>query len=150
MNEEKKVSITVEELDNLCLKIKDKRAEIDAKKDELSELNGHLEELSITAVAALKELDRKNFQSKHGTITRKEQWYVNMPKDLNAKRELFEYLKERGVFEDFATVNHNTLNSFFTEEWEAAEAKGPDAIVEFSIPGLEAPKCRESLGFTKK
>src|SRR3990172_12438785 len=124
MNEEKKVSITVEELDNLCWKIKDKRAEIDAKKDELSELNGHLEELSITAVAALKELDRKNFQSKHGTITRKEQWYVNMPKDLNAKRELFEYLKERGVFEDFATVNHNTLNSFFTEEWEAAEAKG--------------------------
>jgi hypothetical protein len=61
---------------------------------------------------------------------------VKTPKTLEAKRELFEYLKELGIYEETVSVNSQTLNSLFkTMSQKAAE----EGILDFKMPGVEEP-----------
>ena len=78
----------------------------------------------------------------------KQKWRVNMPADDHAKRELFQHLREREIFDKYATVNSNSLNALFMRDWEEAKERGEG--VTFSMPGIEAPKLFEALDFKLK
>jgi len=61
---------------------------------------------------------------------------VKTPKTLEEKRELFEYLKSLGIYEETVSVNSQTLNSLFkTMSQKAAE----EGILDFKMPGVEEP-----------
>lgn len=139
--------VTVQELDELISEIAEIRELADAKKAELSDLNKKLESLELKAVAYLKELERKSYKTDAGTITIVEKWRVNVPTDPKDKNALFEYLKERGIFDRYATVNSNSLNSFYMEEWENAKQRGEG--MDFNIPGVGAPKLVEIISFRR-
>jgi len=144
------MTYTVEALDELCKSIFDKRKEIDDKKEELKLLNNRLFVIQQSMMEALKELDRKNYQSPHGTVTVKERWRVNLPKTDADKEKLFGWLRDKGeeVFLRYATVNSNSLNSLYMSDWEAAKEAGEG--MEFEVPGVERPTLFEDLGVRKK
>jgi hypothetical protein len=69
-----------------------------------------------------------------------------MPATDEAKQAFFNYLRERGLFEKYATVHSQSLNAFYFAEKDAALAEGN---LEFEIPGITKETEFEALGFTK-
>jgi hypothetical protein len=84
-----------------------------------------------------------------GTIAITQKSMVRVPSSIEAKKEFFKHLRTIG--EEFlfsmATVNSNSLNSWYNKCAEEAYAKGD---LGFSVPGIEGATMRESLRFTKE
>ena len=141
--------ITVAEIEALAKQLADKRIECDELKKPLTQANKELEELEQKVVSSLKEIGKDSYKSEFGTITRVEKWRVNLPQGED-KLKFFDFLKERGMYDSMATINSNTLNSFFMEEWENAKKSDPETALNFSLPGISEPKVYETLSFRKK
>lgn len=144
MNDEK---VTVEDLDALILKIKEVRDEIDKRQAALTEKNKELMTLEGRCVDYLKELDRKSYSSPIGTFSIVSSWRVPTPKEDSDKEAFFNYLKEKGIFLQMASVHSQTLNSFYKKELEAAQEKGD---VGFNIPGIGPPTLYETVRLKPK
>lgn len=138
-------SITVAELDAHIKLIAEKEAEIEKQKAILTEHNKQLAVLEGRCVEYLKELGRDNYAGPSGKVSIKQKWRVNMPVDDNAKRLLFTHLREREIFDKYATVNSNSLNALFMRDWEAAKEHGEGLT--FTMPGIEAPTLFEALEY---
>jgi hypothetical protein len=81
-----------------------------------------------------------------GTFTRVMKEVVKVPKELEAKRKLFEWIDSqygRDVLDTMVSINHQSLNSFYKEEAKKSSA------LDFAIPGIEAPTAVENVSFTK-
>ena len=140
-------SVTVAELDGLVKQIFDKRVEIEAADLVSTGLNKELLALKAKAVLYLKDLGRENFSSPHGTVSINQKWRVNLPSTDGDKAALFEWLRERGIFDKYATVNSNSLNSLYMAEWEAAKQAGEGMT--FAMPGIGEARLFEDLGIRK-
>jgi len=142
--------VTVQTLEDLAEQIAVLREEIAVDKAALSEKNELLEETEQNFLNHLKELGKTSYKSNVGTISKVEKWRVNLPDSPEAKEELQAYLIERGL-KSMLTVNSNTLNSYYMQEWEIVKESGdPEAAMNFSIPGLKEPKLYETISFRKK
>ncbi len=130
--------VTVRELDELLEKMAAKEKEIDALSATLTEHNKEFNRLKFRAVDFLKELGRDGYTSPAGDIKMVESWRVNLPATDQDKLALFDFLKTRGLFEKYATVNSNSLNALYKADWEEAKAKGEGMT--FTMPGVGAPK----------
>lgn len=138
--------VTLKDMDALIEEIAAKRNEIDAQAEIVKALNKQLDDLEIKCIGYLKELNRENYQSPVGTIYQIKKWRVSTPKTEADKEAFFAYLKERGLFNQYATVNSNSLNAYYASEFEAAKERGEFG---FTIPGLSAPSLYETVGFRK-
>lgn len=142
--------VTVQTLEDLAEQIAVLREEIAVDKAALYEKNELLEETEQNFLNHLKELGKTSYKSNVGTISKVEKWRVNLPDSPEAKEELQAYLIERGL-KSMLTVNSNTLNSYYMQEWEIVKESGdPEAAMNFSIPGLKEPKLYETISFRKK
>ncbi len=139
--------ITVEALDALVEQAFAKRVEIEAFNAQLTEKNKELMRLDAQITAALKDLNREDYKSRAGTVTLSTKWRVNLPQTDQDKKEFFDWLRERGIFDKFATVNSNSLNSLYMAEWEAAKKRGEG--MEFSVPGIGPAKSFQGVGYYK-
>lgn len=142
--------VTISDMENLVKSLADKRLEVEELKKPYSKACAELEDLEQKIVLTLDELDKKNYKSEYGTVTRVNAWRFNLPKTPEDKAAYFEFLKQRGIFEGMATVNANSHNSFCNEEWNAAKQRDPVEALNFRIPGIEDAKVRTTLSFTKK
>lgn len=143
--------VTIDDLEALGKEIEKKREEVKAKKKIYSEANEELELLEQRVLGVLKEAGKKSYTTEVGRITRVEQFRVSLPKGPEEWEKFFAYAKEKGVYEELITVNSNTLNSFYMQEWDNVKKNGlPEDALSFSIPGIEEPKVRETISFTKK
>lgn len=137
--------VTVSELDGLIEQLAAKEKECDAQAEVTKLLNKEYMAIEGRIVNYMKELKRDQYDSPFGKFKIKEKWRVNLPEDDVAKRALFDHLRERGIFDKYATVNSNSLNALFMADWREAEARGEG--VTFSMPGVPAPKVFEALEF---
>ena len=140
-------SITVTEFDNLIKSIFDMENEIEADEEKVKEKQRKLDSLKAKTVIALKEQERSSYKCEHGTVTISEKWRVKLPSEDADKKALFDHLRERGIFEKYATVNANSLNSLYMQDWEAAKKAGEG--MEFRMPGIGDPSLFEALKITK-
>lgn len=141
--------ITTKQLDDLVLDYVQKREIYEAAKKISNDKNADMEAAEFKLLTALKTAKKKNYAVQNvGTVTHVEKYAVRVPGDPEKKKLFFNYLREQGdeLYFAMATVNYNTLNSFYAAETEAAEAKG---IFPFSIPGIEEPTLSESVSFRK-
>jgi hypothetical protein len=146
--ENQTASVTVADLDALVRQIFDQKLLIEEAEAGVTVLNKELARLEEKAVVCLEELERDNYKTEFGTIYINEKWRVNMPQTDEDKQALFGFLREKGIFDKYATVNSNSLNSLYMAEWEAAIEDGKG--MEFSMPGIGAPKLHKALGKRKK
>lgn len=140
--------VSVEALDRLVIEIMEARKEVEVQQAILTEKNKKVMELEGKAVAHLKETGREKYQTPFGTIRILNRWRVNLPKTSEDKKALFDFLREREIFDTYATVNSNSLNSFYMKEWEAAQQRGEGMT--FSMPGIKAPSLFESFSLRDK
>lgn len=94
----------------------------------------------------LKVLGREDYVSPVGKIEVGGKWAFRMPKSTEEKLAFFAWMKRKGIFEAYATVNARSLQSLAMAEWESARKKDPDQWVLFELPGLPSPVFDE---FTK-
>lgn len=140
-------SITVTEFDSMVEKIFDLKKEIEADEEKVAEKQRELDSLKAKTVLALKEQDRDSYKCPYGQVTITEKWRVKLPSEDSDKAALFEHLRSRGIFEKYATVNANSLNSLYMQDWEAAKKAGEG--MEFRMPGIGEPSLFEALHLTK-
>ena len=139
--------ITMKELEEVCKKAYDKRTEIESLEDIISKLNAELEEYKNIIVEHLNLYEKSSYDSAMGRITIKNVVSVSSPKDPESKEQFFNYLKERGEFDDMISVNSKTLNSWYKQEQELALKEGR---IDFSIPGLPEPYTKQTITFARK
>lgn len=61
---------------------------------------------------------------------------VKTPKTLEDKRALFDFLREKGIFDEMVSVNSQTLNSLYKNLAQEALEQG---VLEFNMPGIAEP-----------
>jgi hypothetical protein len=137
-------SVTVEELDLFIAEMAVLRSSIEQDKEALSIQEKLYAEMGQRAAKFLEELGRTSYKSQHGTVIRKEAWRYSLPKTEEDREAFFQYLKDKGVFDQLITVNSNTYNSFIRAEVEAAD--DPMAV---SIPGVPAAQLYVRCDFLK-
>lgn len=140
--------ITVKELDELHEKIFAQRDKVEEFRALASEQQKLLDQMESQLATALKELGRTSYKSPYGSARIKETWNFKMPADPESKAKFFDFLRERGLFDQYATVNYQSLNSFCRAEKQAAEERG-DAL-NFSIPGVGDPSLYETVTMTRE
>jgi len=113
-------------------------------KSEIKTLQEDLNRKQERIQAHLDQLGKTKHSGRMGTVSMKIESYPSVPKDPQKRQQFFNWLKEKGMFDDMITVNSNTLRSFYKAE-KAAANEDPD----FEIPGLE-PFERVSLSFRRK
>lgn len=135
--------VTIAEVDALLATILEKEEAKEKLSEQVTELNKEIARLEAQATQYLKDLDREKYESPLAKVKIEQKWRVNLPADEAAKKELFEHLRKRGIFDKYATVNSNSLNSLYMADWEAAKEEGKG--IEFYMPGIDAPKLFEKL-----
>ena len=139
--------MTFEEVEKLCCLIKDQRDVLDDFSDKKKVENEKLEKLEGELLEKLHALGKNKYDSQVGVFYISHKAAVKMPSDPSRKREFFQYLKERGHFEDLVTINYNTLNGFYKSEWDEAKRVGN---IDFCIPGVESPTITEMICFRQE
>lgn len=139
-----RADLSTEEFEKLCDEAFELRLEKDRLEAQKREVNERLNRKQERIQAHLDQLGKTNHAGRMGTISMKVESYPSVPKDPVKRKEFFEWLKRKGMFEDMITVNANTLRGFYKAE-KMASGDDPD----FKIPGLE-PFERISLSFRRK
>lgn len=137
--------VTVKDLDGLTLQLNELEVKKAQAEEAVKNINKEIAKIEGRCVQYLKDLNRTDYVSPSGKIAIKQKWRVNLPADDIAKRDLFEHLRARGIFDKFATVNSASLNSLYMSDWEEAKKRGEG--MEFSMPGIEAAKLYEAPDF---
>lgn len=109
--------------------------QLKAKKTKLSEYQGQL--LKVFEAADLDKISSHGF-----TFYIERRSSVKTPKTLEDKKRLFDYLDEKGIFMEFASVNSQSLNKLYkTLEKEALDT----GEIDFRIPGVDEPTEFEQI-----
>lgn len=110
------------------------RKEYEEAKRESDKKHAEYQAASFRAATMLEGLGLDKFHTASGTFsyTYSETWRV--PKTPEQREAFFNYLKEKGIYDEMVSVNSNSLNSFAkTEEQNALD----EGNFDFRIPGLE-------------
>lgn len=140
--------VTVEELDQLVQSIATLKQKIDALGEETTARNKELMALQAKAYNYLRELGREDFKSPTGTLSIKTIWNVTNPKTEEDKSALFAWMREKGIYDAYASVNAVSLKSLFMAERDAYLKAGGDPML-FTLPGMEPAKFYQIAQFTK-
>ena len=127
--------------------IKTLRAEsamLKAQRDEVEEQQEKIEE---EIKEMLTEDGQTNFTCEEGTVYLSFISQVSMPKTSESKEQFYNFLKEKGLYDDMVSVNSQKLNGFYRKEKEAAETAG---ALFFSMPGIESANTVTRIGFRVK
>lgn len=137
MNHEAEVGageITVEELEleiERCFYLRDKHTQIKA---EASAVWEQYELIQNKVRGMLESLNKTSYKAEAGTFSFSLTDSYKTPKTLEQKELFFNYLKEKGIFDEMVTINSRTLNSYAATECEVQYDQGN---FDFTIPGLE-------------
>jgi hypothetical protein len=138
---------TIDEVEGAIQKLIDQRAKYDEAKKASNAESAKVDELEMQMVEMLKSMGRKNFQGLGGTVSITHRTSVKTPKTDEEKKAFFEYLEQKNLFLKLASVNSQSLNSWYNEEHSNAVAEGRGA--DFSVPGIGEPTLTETLSLRK-
>lgn len=143
---QEEANIDLAEMNRLVESYAELRAKKEALAAETKEVNGELDELEAKMLEHLENANLPSFRGEKGLVSVREHFSVKVPKTLEDKRELFNYLKKKGVLMEMASINSSTLNGFYKEEMAAAQARGE---VDFKIPGVGEPTASKDIAWKK-
>lgn len=139
-------SVSVEELEAKLRTYEEVRSQIDEINAQLKEQNQKKAELEMQVLDMFEKLGKtKYFLDGVGTISTSTRFSVRVPKDMDSKKQLLQYIHDKygpEAYWDYATVNSAKLNAFFKEELALAEESGDTS---FQLPGVGAPTSSQSL-----
>lgn len=140
--------VTVSDLDNLVEQIATIKKEIEAMEAAATLKNKELAVLQGKAFNYLRELDREDYKSPFGNLSIKTVYQVKNPQTDEDKKSLFDWMREKGIYEKYAQVHASALKSLFLAEREEYIKQGNDPML-FSLPGMAPATMFETVNFTK-
>lgn len=143
-----KSSMTVDEFDRMIESIYNYYDLIDSRAEEIKQLNVEVLKLKQKCLVAFKELNRANFISPKGMLYIHKEYQVKVPQNDVQKSVFFDWLRENGIFEKYATVNSNSLKSLVREHYDHMLRNGGDPATD-GIPGIEQPTIFEDIRFRR-
>ncbi len=127
--------ITMSQLDALGVRIFSRKKNIADLEEEVAKLKAGLVEMQSKMISTLERFGRSNYTVPgEGMLIKSQRSTVTLPKTPEDKSAFYQYLKDRGIFEQLISVNSNTLNSFYNREADIAAEEGRS--IGFSIPGI--------------
>jgi hypothetical protein len=143
---EKSEVSNIGDLQSLVLEYVKARANLDGIRKAEKEASEDVKKIEASLLAVFEEQDLEKFSVKGlGTVSTRNNFSVSVPKG-DSKEIFFNWLKEKGDFENLITVNSMTLNAYYKDEMAKAVEEGN---VDFHIPGLEEPKLYKTLQLRK-
>ncbi len=136
--EERKLT-ELHEADTLVMELFSCNKMIAEHEKEIAKLREKKKDTEWRLMDLLEDAGLESFKSNYGTFSFRYQESVKMPQELDNKKQLFDYLKQTGDYDQMITVHSQRLNSWYKaqlEEWQDRKAEG----AEFKIPGLDEPK----------
>lgn len=125
---------------------------LEVAKEEISETlknkNKEIAALEAKITEVLVSLERDSYESPFGKASFVEEFQVRQPAD-ERKHLLWEWMKEKGIFERYAQVHATALKSLFKMERTLAIENGEDPIT-FALPGMEPATIFRKLKFKPK
>jgi len=132
--EDLKPNITVTELEEDIAELVKLRTEHALKEREAKDIKAVFNEKQEKLKSKLEALEMDSYKGKAGSFSFRMKEGFRVPKDMEAKKQFFSFLQEKGVFDELVSVNSQTLNSWAQAEIESALDAGN---FDFQIPGLE-------------
>lgn len=132
------------EMERLAEETRHLKTQIKASEGAIEAMKERIQEIAKRVQAALETHGLQDYQSKHGKFRRVTKFSVKVPKLPEERDAFFQYLREKGIFEELITVNSRTLNAFYNAEKAAAIESGAD---QFSMPGIGATTPYETVEF---
>lgn len=136
---------TLSELNELAMLIAVLRDDEKRAKDAAKDITAQLEAKENRMVEILLENGMQNYRAPAGLCSLSFRTSVRQPQG-DARNQFYEWLKKENRFEDMISVNSQTLNSYYKEQFELAKERGDS---DFSIPGLTEVKINPSLSFKR-
>ena len=128
--------MTLEELNNLCARLRLLRDDKNELEDRVKDLNTDIADVQARILEAMIEHEIPSVKGSFGTVSVQYQKTFRQPATIEDKLKLFDYLREEGIFNDMVKVDSRTLSSWASKE---VEAKERDGVIGWVPPGLEAP-----------
>lgn len=139
------MSISVDELQEKCRILFERRKAYEELKAETSKLNASYEEAERDVVETLLALEMKSFPSKYGLVSIRTKEYYHVPKTAEQKESIRKYMESKGIFENYWSINSNSWNSWLKKEKEIAVDEGRF----LDIPGVDVPTISYDLAMKK-
>ncbi len=139
-------NITFKELDDLIGEIAKGEKEIEEFERKVKELRKPLIPMYIKVTEYLKSLNREDYISPHGKVKVILRENIRMPQTPELKDKLWAWMREKGIYDHYATVQANSLKALFMKERDAAVDRGEDMMT-FALPGMEPATSFEDLDF---
>ena len=136
--------LSFKEVNELSENIYNLRVQVKELEAQTTELNKQKSALEQKLIATLDAMGLSKFSSAHGSFSVTDRMSVNVPASPEEKAQFFEWLRTNGLFETYATVHSQSLNSLYRIELEKASDAGVD---DFKIPGIGEPKFNKTLSF---
>lgn len=138
--------VTMAELEELCFSASERELNIEKLNEQLAE--------QVEAKNAILECIRKyivhfgkeKYESAYGTIELRTRLSFKTPKTVDEKRDFFEFLTEKGIFYEYASINSNSLNALCKQEVEIAKEEGREC----KIPGIGDPSEFQTIHLRRK
>lgn len=134
------------DVNNIASALLHTKANIERLKQELDQENEVYEKLSNDFMDRLELSGIESLKINGHTFYTNTKESVRTPKTDEDKKLFFDYLKEKGLFDQMISINSQTLNSLYKSMSEEALEKG---IVDFRLPGIDEPTIYKQLRIRK-
>lgn len=123
----------------LKIAIEDKKRELETLMEEFTPLQQEI--LNILEATEIDSVETAGFK-----FYIEEKSSVKIPRTVEDKQLLFDFLKSKELFDEIVSVNSQTLNSLYRSLSDQAMREGK---LDFQIPGVEEPKFFKTLKMRK-
>lgn len=127
--------VTIKQVDEMLAKLHSLEDDKEAIELALTEKNKEISALSGKLSEVLDSLERTEYTSPFGKVSFEEVFQVKNPPD-EKKHLLWDWMRERGIFDKYATVHATALKSLFKAERANAIDSGEDPMT-FALPGMD-------------
>lgn len=122
------------------------KAHIEASKAALELLNNEYQSICFDIMKLMDAMDIYSVKMHGFTFYTAETETVKTPKTLEDKAKLFEFLRDKGLYDEMVSINSQSLNSLYRALSAEALEKGH---LEFLMPGVDAPTSFRQLKLKK-
>lgn len=138
---------TTKKIEELWEDLLSTRETITQIEEGLKALSEKKTQLEGQIVGLMKDAGISHLKGKNGSLGLTTRRSVAQPETMEQKMQFFDFLREKGIFEEMVSVNSRTLSSFVTAEIEAKEKEG---VFGWVPPGLKEPNITQVLSVRKK
>lgn len=134
------------DLNTLVEKAYSFKKEIEDHNETAKILGEKLQEIQNQIMEVMREQNISSLKHALCTVIMNTRFTVKNPATPEDKKNFFDYLQVKGIFEDMVSVNSQKLNAWYKEEIEVAKKDGNFG---FKVPGIGDPTAFEYITFRK-